>query len=224
MRALLAACSLASLLGGCLRSTEFHCNDSTQCAGGTCQPVGFCSFNDSGCTSGQRFGESAGSYAGQCVDGDGGDAGVDAPLDDAPVDVPVDMSSACPATYAEVMGGQAGHVYRLINTEAGWDTQRIACAADGANAYLAIPDDAPELMAINTLPPATTDYWIGVGDLTTEGMYVNVKGAAQTFLPWDANQPNNFGNADCVEVHQANQTWNDTTCNTPLRAVCECEL
>jgi hypothetical protein len=215
---------IAALLGGCLRSTEFHCIDSTQCGGGTCQSVGFCSFSDSGCASGQRFGESAGTYAGQCTDGGGGDdAGVDA-MDDAAIDAPIDMMPACPATYAAVTGGPANRVYRLINTPAAWDAQRTACADDGANAYLAIPDDAAELMAINTLVPSGNDWWIGVGDAANEGTYVNVKGVTQTFLPWDMNQPNNINNADCVEVHQNNRTWNDTTCSTPSRALCECEL
>jgi hypothetical protein len=216
---LACAVLLAGCLGGCLRSTEFHCIDSTQCGGGTCQPVGFCSFDDSGCTSGQRFGESAGSFAGQCADGGGMDAGVD-----AEVDAPIDMAPACPASYAAVTGAPANRVYRLISDQESWDTQRTACAADGANAYLAIPDDAAELMAINTLVPNGSDWWIGVGDADTEGTYVNVKGVTQTFLPWDMNQPNNINNADCVEVHQNNRTWNDTTCSTPSRALCECEL
>jgi hypothetical protein len=112
----------------------------------------------------------------------------------------------------------------MISTTATWDAQRTACAGDGANAYLAIPDDATELMAINTLLPAGVDYWIGISDQAMEGAYVNVKGAAQTFLPWDTGQPNNINNADCVEVHQNNRAWNDTTCATTSRAVCECEL
>jgi hypothetical protein len=220
----LLACAL--LLGGCLRSTEFHCSDSTQCAGGVCQPVGFCSFENSGCPSGQRFGDSAGMYAGQCADGGDVDAGVDAvddALEDAMIDSPADTSSACPATYAMVTGAPANRVYRLIAAAATWDAQRTACAADGATAYLAIPDDATELMAINTLAAANTDYWIGVSDQATEGTYLNVKGAAQTFLPWDVGQPNNVNNSDCVLVHQTNRTWNDMLCVNTLPAVCECE-
>jgi hypothetical protein len=214
------AATLVACLGGCLRPTEFHCIDSAQCGGGVCQSVGFCSFGDSGCASGQRFGDSAGMYAGQCVGGSTDDAGVDAP-DDAPIDMSV---ATCPATYATVTGGPANRVYRII-AAGNWDAQRTACAADGANAYLAIPDDAAELMAINALANNGEDYWIGVTDSATEGMYLNVKGVAQTFLPWDNNQPNNFNNSDCVEVHQVNQTWNDVGCVTEsLRAICECEL
>lgn len=224
LHAALVAGGLAAGLGGCLRATEFHCSDSTQCAGGVCQPVGFCSFSDSGCASGQRFGDSAGAYAGQCADGGPPDGGVDAPEGDAAVDAPIDVATGgCPSTYASVVGAPANRVYRWIAGTAMWDAQRTACAADGANAYLAIPDDAAELMAINALATAGADYWIGVTDQATEGTYLNVKGGVQTFLPWDNGQPNNINNADCVEVHQNDRSWNDTSCNNGSPAICECE-
>ncbi|MFN0249804.1 MAG: C-type lectin domain-containing protein [Kofleriaceae bacterium] len=206
---------VVAALGGCLRSTEFPCSDSTQCGGGVCQPVGYCSFDDSGCPSGQRFGESAGTYAGQCVVGGVNDAGV--------VDAPVDTAALCPSSYAAVAGGPTNRVYRAINVPATWGAQRTACAADGANAYLAIPDDAAELMAIDTLVNVG-DYWIGVNDVATEGTYLNVKDEVQAFLPWDADQPNNTNNSDCVEVDENNQMWNDTMCGTAQPAICECEL
>jgi hypothetical protein len=213
MRALLM--TVLALTAGCLRSTEYHCSDSAQCSGGVCESVGFCSFSDTSCPSGQRFGESAGSYANECVGDAIGDAGVDAP-GDGPV-------SGCPASYAAVSGGQGNHVYRATMNSATWDAQRTACAADGANAYLAIPDDAGELMAINGLFMFSNTYWVGVGDAATEGVYLNVKGDPQTFLPWAGGQPNNNGDSDCVEVNRFDRTFNDTRCGGQNRAVCECE-
>jgi hypothetical protein len=60
---------------GCLKTTAFHCASSTDCgAGGTCELVGYCSFADSSCSGGRRFGDLSGSYAKQCVGG--GDGGV----------------------------------------------------------------------------------------------------------------------------------------------------
>lgn len=71
--------------GGCLKATDaFPCTRSTDCgAGGTCEPVGFCSFPDPSCSDGQRFGSLSGPFANQCVgagssSGDGGVTG-DAP-------------------------------------------------------------------------------------------------------------------------------------------------
>jgi hypothetical protein len=58
----------------------FDCTSSAQCTGGpgagTCQPTGFCSFGDSSCTSGQRYGSLSGSYANTCVGEEMNDAGV----------------------------------------------------------------------------------------------------------------------------------------------------
>jgi hypothetical protein len=70
----------------------FHCATSDQCGAGTCEPEGFCSFPDSTCASGRRFGELGGSLAGVCVGELPGDGSVDMPLDDAMIDSAIDSS------------------------------------------------------------------------------------------------------------------------------------
>lgn len=69
----------------------FHCDTTDQCAGGTCEPEGFCSFPDSSCPSGKRFGELGGSLAGTCVGATPTDGAVDMESDDAPTDTPIDV-------------------------------------------------------------------------------------------------------------------------------------
>ncbi|MBL4689474.1 MAG: hypothetical protein JKY37_33095 [Nannocystaceae bacterium] len=72
MRRLIATAVLASgALLGCPQS-EFHCSSADDCGAsdgeGTCELNGFCSFEDSGCDSGRRYGEFSGdNVAGQCV-------------------------------------------------------------------------------------------------------------------------------------------------------------
>ncbi|HTR52777.1 MAG TPA: malectin domain-containing carbohydrate-binding protein [Kofleriaceae bacterium] len=69
--------------GGCLPQPAFHCGQDSDCAtaGAVCQTaVGYCSFSDLGCPSGQRFGSLSGSYANQCV-GAANDGGVDSGRD-----------------------------------------------------------------------------------------------------------------------------------------------
>jgi len=209
----LLALALLALVAGCLRSSQFACTTNEDCAsGGTCEAVGFCSFADSTCAGGSRFGEFSGQYAGKCV-GDTGlpDAGIDAPPD-APPDAFV-----CPAVYMPLAG--APHLYRSITSSAPWQTQKSACASDGG--YLAIADDVSELTAIRTF--IGNDLWVGVTDVASEGTYLTVLGAPATFLPWDAGQPDNApGNADCVRANSALKFLDDK-CSTGLRAVCECE-
>ncbi len=108
---------LAAALAGCIRANSgFHCSTSTDCVHGgetgTCEPVGYCSFPDPGCPTGERFGDLSGPFANQCVGG-GLDAGVDAPTD-APADAAIDgrpdapPDAPEPAAFASAAQGFAG--------------------------------------------------------------------------------------------------------------------
>jgi hypothetical protein len=223
MRALLM---FAVVLAGCLRATEFKCEMSSQCgAGGQCESTGYCSVADDQC--GRRYSPSAGSLAGQCVGGTAIDAGIDSPPG---MDAMMDGSgsnSNCPSGYVAV-SGQA-HMYKVLATNAVWNGQSSACTATSANAYLAIPDDATELAALDTLAGATATYWVGVSDSATEGTWLTVKNAPQTFLPWAPGHPTTTppnNSDDCVHVVTANQPaqqFVDDKCNMQLPAICECE-
>lgn len=69
--------ALSACLAGCLSKPTFECADNAACgAQGICQPDKLCSFPDSSCASGQRYGELSGPQANQCV---GGDMPPDAP-------------------------------------------------------------------------------------------------------------------------------------------------
>jgi len=113
-RALLAATLLCA---GCLRDTTFHCTEDNQCGDqGKCEAgFGFCSFPDTDCSDGRRFGSLSGDQANQCV----GSAG-----------------SGC--SGYQTLSGQA-HLYKLLDSPHTWDTQNSNCMNDGT--YLAIPDD-----------------------------------------------------------------------------------
>ena len=54
---------------GCTNSPTFNCQDSEDCSSsGQCEPSGFCSFPDSECPSGRRYGDLAGvGLANECV-------------------------------------------------------------------------------------------------------------------------------------------------------------
>jgi hypothetical protein len=209
-----------ALGAGCLRQTEFRCATNEQCGpNGTCQmSVGYCSFPDSQC--GERFGDSAGPYAHQCVNQTGGDAGIDASTDGPP--------AGCPPDFMLAPNAPAGsHVYKRLPTNANWGTQHDACTQLARKTYIAVPDDAAELTAIGGIAQAAI-FWVGIDDRATEGAYVRSSdGATQTFLPWAANQPDNAGGGqgqDCVAATPPNISDEDCSggaANKP--AVCECE-
>jgi len=221
MRALWLAIVVASGANtGCLRDTQFKCATSADCTGaggaaGTCETTGYCSFADTECADGRRYGSFSGSYSNQCVGAVAmGDAGVDGPMDDAPT------SSNCPAGYTTLPSAGA-HVYKLTSGAASWNTQRSRCAADGA--YLAIPDDAAELTAITTATGAART-WVGITDSAAEDTFLTVNGDTPPYLPWDTanGEPNNGGEQDCVSALMASPNIASDRCGTSFPAVCEC--
>lgn len=218
---------LAISLTACLRTTEFKCEMSSQCgAGGQCESTGYCSVPDDQC--GRRYSSSAGPLAGQCVGGSSIDGGIDSPMGmiDAAIDAP-GSGGGCPSGYVTV-SGQA-HQYKVITAVGTWNTQMSGCSATAPTAYLAIPDNDVELAALDALPGVGASYWVGITDSATEGTWKNVKGATQTFLPWQTGAPtitppNNTN--DYVRVVTANPPANqflDDKQNVQLPAVCECE-
>jgi hypothetical protein len=187
--------------------------------------TGYCSFVDSACPEGRRYGGLSGDLAGQCV-GDGGgsdvvDAGVDGMLLDAP-------SSACPASYVSVTGAGA-HVYRVITASAVWATQKDLCAADGGGAYLAVPNDQAELTALLTAVNQA-HAWVGIDDMAVNGTFVTSNGGtfSATDPLWDTGEPNNkpftgAGASDCVAGVKATNQLADTKCSEAYDAICECD-
>ncbi len=91
MRNILFTIALATS-AGCLRQTAFHCDVDTDCGSGTCEVVGYCSFADSACEDGRRYGELSGPHAGRCVgETDMPDASVDSSGPDAEIDAPPNL-------------------------------------------------------------------------------------------------------------------------------------
>lgn len=223
---------VAALAGaGCLRQTLYRCETNDQCnSGGVCEANNYCSFSDSDCAGGRRYGDLSGTFSGKCVGevGPGEDAGIDTPNppdDGMTVDMPI--TNNCPSSYVAI-SGQA-HVYRVITTAATWANQASACSSDGANAYLAVPDSTAEITAL--LQAANANIWVGVNDMTTEDSYVTSNGGTLSASSplWDAGEPDNDplsgggqNNSDCVAATDNNDRLADDRCDNLFAAVCEC--
>ncbi|MEM6293832.1 MAG: hypothetical protein AAGA54_21330 [Myxococcota bacterium] len=69
MRALELLSIALLTLAGCNSGSEFNCQEDSDCGqDGMCEPNGFCSFPDSSCETGRRYGELAGTgLANECV-------------------------------------------------------------------------------------------------------------------------------------------------------------
>lgn len=90
----LLVCAAGSLVGACspYGGGAFECSADTQCGGAGKCTDGFCSFPDSLCDSGFRYGELSGPLSGQCVGDRTDDAGVDT------VYIPDELFSSCYGT------------------------------------------------------------------------------------------------------------------------------
>jgi hypothetical protein len=207
---------------GCLRSTAYKCETSDQCGtGGVCEATQYCSFADPDC--GRRYGAQAGAYANQCVGGSGIDSGIGidaANGSDAPA---IDAPAACPGDFVTLTGAPAGRTYKLITAAANWPAQKAACVNLSARAYLAFPQDAAELTAMDTLAASNNTYWVGIDDLPPATTFVTVKGANATFLPWQGGSPSSNPNDQCVEALTQSATLLNDRCNHTFPAICACE-
>lgn len=227
MRTLVLIAMVAA--AGCLPKTEYKCTVNGDCtaSGSICEPTGYCSFVDGTCASGQRYGELSGSLASQCVEQGLADAGVGSDAIDYDAPVEVDAAATCPTGYTIV--GNRG--YKLISAAGTWAAQQTACAADGANVYLAIPDDQNELSGL-VQGSGQARLWVGIDDQATEGTYVTVRGGtvpANSAL-WNTGEPDDDplvgnGPGDCVvAVDTGGGRLADDSCTRTYPAICECEL
>merc|ERR1711905_77805 len=70
--------------------------------------------------------------------------------------------------------------------------------------------------------------WIGLNDIAAEGEYEFVDGTSANLwtydeplvFGWAANEPNNFGNEDCILIYDA-ERMNDAKCDALKRGLCE---
>jgi C-type mannose receptor len=204
----------ASAATGCLKDMTYQCTSPDQCvrdgAQGRCESNGLCSFSDPSCSTGQRFGNYAGSHANQCVGGNNGMVDAHGKID----------GTGCPSGFA-ALPGVPSHLYDKLITAAGWSNHKTACESQGANVYLAIPDDMTELSALVT--NAGQDVWVGIDDIAVEGTFVTVRNATPPFLPWAPGEPDNAGNQDCVEILAASSQVATLACSQSRIAICECE-
>jgi hypothetical protein len=109
------------------------------------------------------------------------------------------IASRCPTSYARV----GDSCYRL-GPEATWLDGELACEADGVGAHLATIGDADEANRL-LATFAINDYWIGMSDRVTEGVYLDVTGEPAPYLPWVPGEPSTdncgqFDDAGMVHV------------------------
>lgn len=142
-------------------------------------------------------------------------------LPEVVIDAPPPDAPRCPAEYAPLPGGPAGHVYRT-SPGGTWSEQFDFCKTTSPRAYLAVPNDATELT--NLVRLAGSVLWVGIDDQVTEGVYISAEtDGPATFLPWAADEPDGAASPteDCVKYFSG--AINDVVCSGFGLAACECD-
>ena len=158
---------LLTMVAGCLPKS-YQCSSNSDCGStGQCQPTGFCSYIDTTCSGGQRYGDLSGSYTGQCI-GEGTDARIDSPrIIDAPADIPIDGPVAfCDTADTTLVGcwefentvaDASGNNNNGTATSVAYATGKVGQAAVlTAGSHIAVPDSA-SILASSQL---TIEGWI----------------------------------------------------------------
>jgi hypothetical protein len=139
---------------------------------GRCEPSGFCSFVDTSCQSGRRYGSNSGSLSGTCVGATGGDAGADSAIDSG-VDTPAappfcDTADTRLVACYEFEGNtndSSGHGLNASMTNVTFVTGKVGMAMQfGATSAADVPENAAF-----DVPHLTIEAWINPSQLPTIG-------------------------------------------------------
>ncbi|XP_062865235.1 uncharacterized protein LOC134327083 [Trichomycterus rosablanca] len=130
-------------------------------------------------------------------------------------------------TYEDVLKKfgwkEFGTSYYYISTVVKtWAESRQYCRERGADLVIINSREEQEFMKNLNI-----DTWIGLSDKLSEGGWKWVDGSALTTEFWMNGEPNNAGNEDCAVLNVlsgAPNNWNDVSCSSRNKLICEIPL
>ncbi|XP_025999988.1 CD209 antigen-like protein C [Astatotilapia calliptera] len=108
--------------------------------------------------------------------------------------------------------------YLLSESSGSWDAAVKDCRDRGT--YLVVIDFPEEQNFLSTI--TIEEAWIGLNDKEQEGTWKWVDGTPLSLTYWAEAQPDDSGGKeDCVHVRKDKKSWNDLSCSTSLKWICE---
>jgi len=113
-----------------------------------------------------------------------------------------------------------GFCYYTSETCTNWTTALKKCRKE--NSVLVDVDNNEENVYLQHRHNGEKS-WLGLNDVSTEGHFTWADRGAANFTAWAKNQPNNFGEEDCVHAlgPQYNYKWNDVKCSDCHQYTCK---
>jgi hypothetical protein len=143
-------------------------------------------------------------------------------LDDDNCDGQWDNDPMCPQCVMQPLPdpsvNDAAFCFALRN----WNEAEADCITQGGH-LISVHDQATQdFLAGNAFAIAGGDWWMGLNDQSSEGLYVWSDGSPFDFASWAGGEPNNSGNEDCAHFPiWAGGNWNDLPCDVEARYICE---
>ncbi|XP_077864570.1 perlucin-like protein, partial [Saccoglossus kowalevskii] len=76
--------------------------------------------------------------------------------------------------------------------------------------------------AATNVPAEFDEWWIGLKDRETEGVFRWLDGSEQVYEYFQGNEPNDDGNQDCIHVRKSNgYKWDDLSCSSKSAFICQ---
>ncbi|XP_053409086.1 macrophage mannose receptor 1-like [Mercenaria mercenaria] len=125
-------------------------------------------------------------------------------------------TGSCKTGYSFYMGS----CYKVSKTSKNWNDAQADCKNDNGN--LASVTSIQESAFIHVLVNGAFQYWVGLSDTQTRGLYQWSDGWPVFFSNWGWKEPS-YGRKNttgCVLVNMRGK-WNDTDCTRKLHYVCK---
>ncbi|XP_076126279.1 uncharacterized protein LOC143106003 [Alosa pseudoharengus] len=107
-------------------------------------------------------------------------------------------------------------LYFFSTEEKNWHDSRLACQRMGGDLVIINTRDEQNFVRVHH---RQRDNWIGLNDISREGVWMWVDSTPLINGFWYAGEPNNLGGEDCVHIYK--NDWNDLPCSVEKRWICE---
>ncbi|KAK6969768.1 macrophage mannose receptor 1 [Biomphalaria glabrata] len=111
--------------------------------------------------------------------------------------------------------------YQINRNMMSWLDARTACQTAGGDLTSITSVQEQFFLSGRLMSMAGNFFWIGANDRATEKGFEWTDKSPFAFLNWNAGQPDNSGESDCVVITKATGRWDDLPCNSRYGFICK---